>query len=274
MIDFLGVPSDFTDGTLNSLKDELMESIIQTTSLSQGYGHHQVISDLDLSIGSQVFGLLGPNGAGKTTLLRTLATVLPPAQGRVKFIDMEITSEKTARAARREIGYLPQDFGFYPNFSVYDFVHYCAWLREVPKKKIRSATLEAIQAVSLDKRKDAKMKSLSGGMLRRAGIATAIVGSPRLILLDEPTVGLDPAQRLEFRDLIRQLSDTAVVLSTHLVEDVAATCDVVGVLKGGQFAFQGSPADLAESATESAIGDNPLERGYMAVLTGEGAVSR
>lgn len=243
-----------------------MEPLVQVTGLVQGYGNRQVIRGMDLALGVGVFGLLGPNGAGKTTLFRTLATVTPPHGGSLTICGEEVLSEASARRARRNIGFLPQDFAYFPSYSVYDFVRYCAWLRDVPEREADRATRLALEKVDLADRAKARMKSLSGGMVRRAGIASAIVGAPRLLLLDEPTVGLDPAQRLEFRSLIRSLRDVAVVLSTHLVEDVAALCDDVAVLTGGSFVFRGTPADLAGRATADSVGDSPLEQGYMAVL--------
>lgn len=242
--------------------------VARLTALAQGYGGRRIIEDLNLSIQPGVTGLLGPNGAGKTTLFRTLATIAPPQSGGLELLGDPVTNEREARAVRRRIGYLPQDFGYYPAFSITDFVRYCAWLREVPSKKAESATKEALAAVGLTDRARDRMKSLSGGMLRRAGIAAAIVGSPSLLLLDEPTVGLDPAQRLDFRDLIRSLAraGAAIVLSTHLVEDVGAACDAVLVLSDGQVLHSGTPQQLAELATPTAPGDSPLERGYMTVL--------
>ncbi|MEV6926807.1 ATP-binding cassette domain-containing protein [Dactylosporangium sp. NPDC051485] len=227
------------------------------------------MTGLDLDVGVGVLGLLGPNGAGKTTLLRTLATVLPPRRGTLTVLGERVRSERTARRARRNIGYLPQDFGYFPGFTVYDFVRYAAWLREVRRVDAHRRTLDAIEAVGLADRRDALMKALSGGMLRRAGIASAIVGEPRLLLLDEPTVGLDPAQRLEFRALIRSLAGRAVVLSTHLVEDVAAVCDDVAVMNAGAVVFRGGPEALSSAADPAAVGDSPIERGYMTVLSGE-----
>ncbi|MER8235903.1 ATP-binding cassette domain-containing protein [Streptomyces sp. NPDC094049] len=227
-----------------------------------------MIEDLNLSVQPGVTGLLGPNGAGKTTLFRTLATISPPQRGELELFGIPVTGEREARRARRRIGYLPQDFGYYPAFSITDFVRYCAWLREVPSKEAGPATAKALASVGLTDRARTRMKSLSGGMLRRAGIAAAIVGSPSLLLLDEPTVGLDPAQRLDFRDLIRGLAGTgtAVVLSTHLVEDVGAACDTVLVLNQGQVVHSSTPRELAERSTPTAPGDSPLERGYMTVL--------
>ncbi|GGL02894.1 ABC transporter ATP-binding protein [Planomonospora parontospora subsp. antibiotica] len=247
-----------------------MHDTVRVAGLSQGYGRKTIIDGLDLGLRAGVLGLLGPNGAGKTTLLRTLATVVPPKRGDVYICGERVGSERAARRARRNIGYLPQNFGYYPRFSVYDFVRYCGWLREVPAGRLHEATVDAVRAVGLGDHGSARMKSLSGGMIRRAGIAAAIVGNPPLVLLDEPTVGLDPAQRLEFRNLIRSLTGTAVILSTHLVEDVAVTCDDVAVLLKGRFVYRGSPVDLADHAAEDAAGDSPLERGYMSVLSAAG----
>ncbi|MCX5345836.1 ABC transporter ATP-binding protein [Streptomyces atratus] len=242
--------------------------VARLTALTQGYGGRRIIEDLNLSIQPGVTGLLGPNGAGKTTLFRTLATIAPPQSGGLELFGKPVTNERDVRRARRRIGYLPQDFGYYPAFSITDFVRYCAWLRELPSKEAESATKEALAAVGLTDKARERMRSLSGGMLRRAGIAAAIVGSPSLLLLDEPTVGLDPAQRLDFRDLIRSLAraGAAIVLSTHLVEDVGAACDTVLVLSDGQVVHSGTPQQLAEMSASTAPGDSPLERGYMTVL--------
>ncbi|MBP2708165.1 ATP-binding cassette domain-containing protein [Microbispora sp. RL4-1S] len=245
-----------------------MASIATVSDLRQGYGRRDVIRGLDLAVDAGVLGLLGPNGAGKTTLLRTLATVAPPREGLLKICGAPVRSERDARKVRRQIGYLPQDFGYFPAFTVEDFVHYCAWLRGVPKASADVAVNEAIECVNLADRRTAKLRSLSGGMLRRCGIAAAIVGFPRLILLDEPTAGLDPAQRLEFRALLRMLKrrGLAVVISTHLVEDVAAVCDTVAVMSGGRLVFHGLPDELVRAAVADAVGDTHIERGYMSVL--------
>lgn len=241
-------------------------AVICMSELCQGYGKKEVFSSLNLEIGTGVFGLLGPNGAGKTTLLRTMATISPPRSGTIEVLGVSVRSEKSARTARQNIGFLPQDFGYYPSFSVYDFVRYCAWLREVPSARAHEDTMRVIERVGLADRTKSRMKSLSGGMVRRAGIASALVGSPQLVLLDEPTVGLDPAQRLEFREIIRSLTDTTVVLSTHLVEDVEALCQDVIVMSPGKLVFRGTPQQLREQALPGTAGDTPLERGYMAVL--------
>ena len=243
-----------------------MEVIAETAGLVQGYRGRVVIRGLDLRIGPGRLGLLGPNGAGKTTLIRTLATVVPPRAGSLAICGERVDSERAARNARRNIGYLPQDFGYYPRFSIYDFVRYCAWLREVPGALAHEETTRAIAAVGLADRARDRLGSLSGGLVRRAGIATALVGQPRLLLLDEPTAGLDPAQRVDFRELLRSLPDVAVVLSTHLVEDVAAACDSVAVMNEGHLVFTGTSGALQAAASPRARGSSGFERGYMTLL--------
>jgi ABC-2 type transport system ATP-binding protein len=249
-----------------------LKAVARLAEVTQGFGSRVVLPGTSLDITRGVQGLLGPNGAGKTTLLRTLATVLPPRSGRVEFDGEALTTPRKVRSARTSIGYLPQTFGFFPRFTVRDFVRYCAWLRGVPASAAPGATDLAIDRVGLSQRKDSTLRTLSGGMLRRVGIAQAIVGNPRLLLLDEPTVGLDPEQRLEFRELIREVvaenPELAVILSTHLVEDVTMLCSRVVVLSGGSVTFEGTPNELAARARPGARGDSAIERGYLACLEG------
>ncbi|WP_307873258.1 ABC transporter ATP-binding protein [Paractinoplanes ovalisporus] len=230
-------------------------------------GKHLAVRGLDLSLGAGVHGLLGPNGAGKTSLMRTLSTVIKPHGGTLHLLGASCTDRRQLRAIRSRLGYLPQHFGFYPRFTVRDYVEYMAWLREVPKHEISAAAQRAIDRVGLTERAGSRLKALSGGMVRRAGIAQAIVNDPALLLLDEPTVGLDPEQRVEFRNLLRELGDgNCVVVSTHLVEDVAAACTNVVVMDKGERVFQGAPADLTRLGESDGIGDSPAERGYSVLL--------
>ncbi|MER5865361.1 ABC transporter ATP-binding protein [Kitasatospora sp. NPDC002040] len=225
------------------------------------------VDGLDLSLGTGAHGLLGPNGAGKTTLIRALATVLRPAAGELELLGGSPGGPGGLRALRRRIGYLPQEFGYYKRFTVREFVEYMAWLKEVPKAEIPGAVQRAVERVGLADRADHRMKTLSGGMVRRAGIAQAIVNDPDLLLLDEPTAGLDPAQRLRFRELLQELGrEACVVVSTHLVEDVAAACSDVVLFAEGRLVFQGTPAELAAAGGPEHPGDSPLERGYSALL--------
>ncbi|WP_109641541.1 ABC transporter ATP-binding protein [Lentzea atacamensis] len=225
------------------------------------------VNGLSLRLGRGVHGLLGPNGAGKTTLIRTLATVQEPSAGTLSLLGVPAGGK--LRPVRRRLGYLPQNFNFYKRFKVREFVEYLAWLKEMPAARIPGAVDKALERVGLTDRAEDRMKSLSGGMVRRAGIAQAIVNDPELLLLDEPTVGLDPAQRLRFRELVVELGQQACVLiSTHLVEDVAAACADVVLVSEGSLVFQGTPADLATAGTTDHVGDSPIERGYSALISG------
>jgi ABC-2 type transport system ATP-binding protein len=245
---------------------------IQATGLKVRVGRKRMAVDgLDLSLGTGVHGLLGPNGAGKTTLIRALATVLRPTEGTLELLGESTGGAGGYRALRRQIGYLPQEFGYYKRFTVREFVEYMAWLKEVPKADIPGAVQRAVERVGLADRADEKMKTLSGGMVRRVGIAQAIVNDPQILLLDEPTVGLDPAQRLRFRELLQELGkDTCVLVSTHLVEDVAAACTDVVLFAEGRLVFQGTPDELAALGGPEDVGDSPLERGYSALLQNQG----
>ncbi|TVT40792.1 ABC transporter ATP-binding protein [Amycolatopsis rhizosphaerae] len=231
-------------------------------------GRRMAVDGLELRLGRGVHGLLGPNGAGKTTLIRSLATVLKPADGELELLGQRLGGRADLRPLRRKIGYLPQEFGYYPRFTVREFVEYMAWLKEMDRRHVPGAVQRAIERVGLADRADDRMKTLSGGMLRRAGIAQAIVNDPGLLLLDEPTVGLDPAQRVDFRALLRDLGAQACVLvSTHLVEDVAAACTNVVLIDEGRLVFQGTPDEIAGRGGTDDVGDNPIERGYTALLT-------
>ncbi|MEU5751289.1 ABC transporter ATP-binding protein [Streptomyces sp. NPDC047829] len=241
--------------------------LVHAKELRVRAGRHLAVDGLDLTLTSGVHGVLGPNGAGKTTLMRALSTVVKPAGGSLTLLGAQVDGRADLREVRRKLGYLPQQFGFYPRFTVREFVAYMAWLKEMPRTAIPDAVQRAIDRVGLTTKADAKMKTLSGGTLRRAGIAQAIVNGPELLLLDEPTVGLDPEQRLDFRDLLRDLgADSCVLVSTHLVEDVAAACTDVILMNEGRLLFQGTPDDLIARGGQGDAGDSPAERGYSALL--------
>jgi ABC-type multidrug transport system ATPase subunit len=240
---------------------------IEITGLTRSFGSATAVAGVDLRVGPGVFGLLGPNGAGKTTLLRMMATAVPPTSGQIRLLGRDPASYGPRREIRRKLGYLPQNPGYYPGFTVAEFVEYFALLKEVPPARVRPAVTIAIDRVGLADRAKAKLRTLSGGMLRRACIAQAIVNDPELLLLDEPTAGLDPEQRVAFRAMLRDLGQRAtVVVSTHLVEDVGAACAEVALMDRGRIVFHGTPDGLAESADGQTAGDTPLERGYTAAL--------
>ena len=246
-----------------------MEINVQTIGITQRFGRTEVLKDMDLSLGSGVFGLLGPNGAGKTTLLRTLATAVEPSAGQLRLLGFDPADPGERRALRRRLGYLPQSLGYYPNFTVFEFVEYFALLKEVPKGEVRPAVARTIERVGLGDRARSKLKTLSGGMLRRVGVAQAVVNDPELLLLDEPTAGLDPEQRVGFRALIREIGTRGtVVVSTHLVEDVGAACTEVALMDKGAIVFRGTPDELTRRGVGHGVGDSPLERGYTSVLAG------
>ena len=247
---------------------------VEIVDLTRRFGRTQAVAGVDLALEAGVFGLLGPNGAGKTSLLRMLATVIQPSSGTLRLLGRDPGSYGPRREIRRRLGYLPQNLGYYPGFTVAEFVEYFALLKEMPPARVPAAVAVAVERVELGSKAKARLRTLSGGMLRRVGIAQAIVNEPELLLLDEPTAGLDPQQRMVFRGLLRDLGQHAtVVVSTHLVEDVGAACAQVALMDQGTIVFHGTPADLvargeAQAAAGQDPGDSPLERGYSAVLAG------
>ena len=242
---------------------------VQTDRLTRRFGRALAVAGVDLEIGVGVFGLLGPNGAGKTSLLRMMATAVTPSSGSLRLLGRDPGAYSQQREIRRRLGYLPQNPGYYPGFRVTEFVEYFALLKEMPSARVPDAVASAIERVGLGERSRARLGTLSGGMLRRAAIAQAIVNEPELLLLDEPTAGLDPEQRVVFRALLRDLGRSAtVVVSTHLVEDVGAACTQVALMDRGKIVFHGTPEDLTARGEGYGMGDAPLERGYSAVLAG------
>lgn len=230
--------------------------------LVQGYGRKRVLDGVTMELAEGVTGLLGPNGAGKTTLMRTLATQLPPRAGHVVIGGRTVKRRRDALEARGRIGYLSQSFGYDPRFSVREHVEYLAWLREVPSNLRRALVSEAVARVGLERDETTRMGALSGGMRQRAGIAGAIVGTPALLILDEPTVGLDPEQRASFRDLVRSRPAPRILLSTHLIEDVQAMAERVVVLTEGQIRYDGTLAAFAGSRYPT------IEAAYLSMVSG------
>ncbi|MGY1654044.1 ABC transporter ATP-binding protein [Geodermatophilus sp. SYSU D01119] len=208
------------------------------------------LQDVTLELRPGVTGLLGPNGAGKTTLLRIVATALSPDAGTVRVLGADPADPAGRLAIRRRLGYLPQESGAYSGFTAFSFVDYVAVLKEMTDRSARHAEVRRVlDAVGLGDRAHQRIRALSGGMRRRVGLAQALLGHPDLLVLDEPTVGLDPEQRLRFREVLAGLPDDAtVLLSTHLTEDVAALCPTVVVLDSGRVLFHGGTTALAALA--------------------------
>ncbi len=217
-------------------------------------GGVHALNDLDLDIPDGMFGLLGPNGAGKTTLMRILAGILHPTSGtlRIGAFDGNIGSGRTA--IKQVLGYLPQDLGVYPDLSAYQFLDYVGILKGMHDRKFRQKRVaELLEVVALSSVAHRKLKTYSGGMKRRVGIAQALLNDPRLLIVDEPTAGLDPEERIRFRNLLSDLGgNRTVLLSTHIVEDIAQTCQKLAVMKNGRVIFQGTAADLLRDTHDKA----------------------
>lgn len=227
-----------------------MSHTVHLRGVTKRYRSTVALDDVTLDVGPGVTGLLGPNGAGKTTLLRIVATALAPNAGQVETLGQRPDDAAGRLAIRRRLGYVPQDLGLYPSFTAYDFVDYVAILKEIEDPRVREDEVcRVLEAVGLGADMHRKTRTLSGGMRRRVGLAQALLGSPDLLVLDEPTVGLDPAQRLRFREVISQAGrDRVVLLSTHLTEDVSAMCGRVVVIDEGRVLFSGTPRELASLA--------------------------
>ncbi|MGW2913723.1 ABC transporter ATP-binding protein [Streptomyces asoensis] len=278
---------------------------LTATDLSLRYGGTRALDGVSLRLTRGVTGLLGPNGAGKTTLLRVLATAVPPDGGAFTALGHDPGTTSGRLGLRRTLGYLPQTPGFHPDFTAFEFVDYVAILKELTDRGARLREVRRVlEAVDLSEVRGKRIKRLSGGMRQRVALAAALVGDPGFLVLDEPTVGLDPEQRMRFRELIAQAGEgRTVLLSTHQTEDVAMLCHRVVVLARGRVRFEGDPADLTARAAgrvwSSAerdpkalagwrtgtgsfrnIGDPPagadlleptLEDGYLLALDGESA---
>jgi ABC-2 type transport system ATP-binding protein len=229
--------------------------MITITSLTKIYHANgrtvRAIDGIDLQIGSGMFGLLGPNGAGKTTLMRILAGIVNPTGGKVHVDGHDLTTEKGKQAVKSMLGYLPQELGMYPDLTAFQFVDYMAILKGLDAPKERSQRVEKVlEMVGLAQESGRKIKGFSGGMKRRVGIAQALVNDPKLLIVDEPTAGLDPEERIRFRNLLVNLAaDRTVLLSTHIVEDIGQTCRDLAVLSRGQVIFRGSPPELIQAAS-------------------------
>ena len=223
---------------------------ISVSQLSKRYpGGKLALKDIDLDIPKGLFGLLGPNGAGKTTLMRILVTLLKPSSGRVKVNDLDI--RKNRKEIRRIVGYLPQDFSVFARLTVWEFMDYSACLNGLLSKNQRRDRIDMLlETVGLFEARDRLAGKLSGGMKRRLGIAQTLIGDPPFLVVDEPTVGLDPEERIRFRNLLSDLTtrDRIILLSTHIVGDISSTCETIALMDMGRIIFHGPPSDLVDSA--------------------------
>lgn len=223
---------------------------IKIENLNKVYkGGSYAIKNLNLEIPNGMFGLLGPNGAGKSTLMRILVTLMKPSSGKVTVNDLDLA--KNRREIRSMLGYLPQDFSFFSKLKTYEFLDYAARLSGMKNAASRRTAVEQmLEEVGLFEARDRNANKLSGGMKRRLGIAQALINDPKIIIVDEPTTGLDPEERIRFRNLLSTIStrDVIIILSTHIVGDISSTCDNMALLNTGNLAFSGSPEQLVKEA--------------------------
>ncbi|MFJ8717619.1 ABC transporter ATP-binding protein [Streptomyces violaceus] len=281
-----------------------MTPTVSASGLGLRYGGTRALDDVSLRLSAGVTGLLGPNGAGKTTLLRVLATALPADRGAFTVLGHDPGTARGRQEVRRRLGYLPQTPGFHPDFTAFEFVDYVAILKEMTGRAARHREVRRVlEEVGLADVRGKRIRKLSGGMRQRVALGAALVGDPGFLVLDEPTVGLDPEQRMRFRELIAGAGEgRTVLLSTHQTEDVAMLCHRVLVMAGGRVRFEGTPAELTARAagrvwssterdagaragwrtgtgTFRNVGDPPdgaelveptLEDGYLLTLDGDG----
>jgi ABC-2 type transport system ATP-binding protein len=240
---------------------------ITINNLTKEYrGNVRAIDGLNLSIPNGMFGLLGPNGAGKTTLMRILAGILHPSSGALQVGPYDGSTQGGRSAIQRMLGYLPQELGIYPDLNAYEFLDYVAILKGIGGRKLRRQRIEELlKTVSLTNEAGRRLKTFSGGMKRRVGIAQALLADPRFLIVDEPTAGLDPEERIRFRNLLSELAgERTVLLSTHIVEDISQTCQRLAIMKQGRVIFQGTVAGLLREARGrvwllNATGEKPAE---------------
>ncbi len=223
-----------------------MEDTIEIRGLNKFYGRKQALSDVTLTIEQGMFGLLGRNGAGKTTLMKTLVTLLQKKSGSITVCGIPI---ERAKEVRRIVGYLPQDFSMYPSMRVAEAMDYLGVLSGIGTRERRERIGVLLDRVNLTKHKDKKVKALSGGMKRRLGIAQALLNDPKVLIVDEPTAGLDPEERIRFRNLLCDVAEERIViLSTHIVGDIEAACEKLAILNEGSILYCGTVSGLLDTA--------------------------
>ncbi len=217
---------------------------LKVDRLTKQYKNKIAVDRVSFTLKPGIYGLLGENGAGKTTLMRMICGVLGPSGGTITLDGMDVSTEEY----RAMLGYLPQEFGYYPGFSGWDFLMYLAALKGLQKDEAKERCRQLIEQVSLQEVAKKKIKTYSGGMKQRLGIAQALLNQPKLLVLDEPTAGLDPRERIRFRKLIEQTAQSCIVLlSTHIVSDVEQTADTILIMKGGQLIFEKPQTEISEA---------------------------
>lgn len=240
---------------------------IKIENLNKVYPNgYYAIKNLNLEIPNGMFGLLGPNGAGKSTLMRILVTLMKPSNGKVTIDGYDLA--KNRREIRSMLGYLPQDFSFFSKLKTYEFLDYTARLAGMKNSAARrSAVDQMLEDVGLFEARDRNANKLSGGMKRRLGIAQALINDPKIIIVDEPTTGLDPEERIRFRNLLSNIStrEVVIILSTHIVGDISSTCDNMALLNRGELAFTGSPEQLVKEAEGNVWLINATEAEFMEI---------
>ncbi len=211
--------------------------------LSKQYKNKIAVDKISLNLDNGVYGLLGANGAGKTTLIRMMCGILKPTSGEISWNNIDVSEE----SYREVLGYLPQHFGYYPDFTAYDFMMYMASLKGISKAEAKKKTKELLEIVSLSDVSKKKIKTFSGGMKQRLGIAQAMLNDPKILILDEPTAGLDPKERVRFRNLISKLgSDRIVILSTHIVSDIEYIAKEILIIKSGEIIHKGRLEEIIQ----------------------------
>ena len=219
------------------------------SDLTKDFGSFRAVDHVNFTMHSGVYGLLGVNGAGKTTLMRMLTTLIHPTGGEIRWDGQDVF--RMDSAYRKLLGYLPQDFGYYPDFSIYDYLMYIASIKGIRPAAAKQRALRLLKQVGLSQAGHKKMKTLSGGMKRRVGIAQAMLNDPKILILDEPTAGLDPNERIRFRNLISELSeDRIVLLSTHIVSDIEYIASEILLMKDGRITLSGTAEEVIASMPE------------------------
>lgn len=277
----MGVWTDLSEGDLyggeesEEHDDELQDlagltaMLAQLRSVDYSYGRRTALDSVTLSIQTGITALLGPNGAGKSTLMKLLATLAVPTRGVVEVLGWETASRSGRNKIRRQLGYLPQHFPLVGNMRVLDAVAYCGWANGLSRSEALSAAASALDSVGLSGYEERRCRALSGGERQRVGIAMAISHRPSVVILDEPTAGLDPEARMVLRGVLKEVADsTSILVSTHLVDDVVQLADQIVVLDKGTLLFTGSVSDLEGEEGEfgSAELGTPMERSYAALL--------